>query len=130
MWGGTVDFYLFDEPAVNTFDKERADEIIKEAKYKFIERKVIKMRTLEEVLDEKCRGQHIDVMDVDIEGLDMDVLKSNNWDKYSPTVLMCEISTLMNLEGALESDVVKYMKSVGYELYYVLYNTLVFRKTK
>jgi hypothetical protein len=33
-------------------------------------------------------GQEIDFLSVDVEGLDYDVLLSNNWQKYRPKVIV------------------------------------------
>jgi FkbM family methyltransferase len=41
---------------------------------------------------ERCMpsGTHIDFLTVDVKGLDLDVLQSNNWEKYRPELVVAE----------------------------------------
>ena len=42
----------------------------------------MRTRTLENILDEYLpEGQLIDFLTIDVEGMDFEVLKSNNWEK-------------------------------------------------
>lgn len=53
----------------------------------------IRVRTepLSSILDEHLpSGQEIDLLDVDCEGHDLEVLKSNDWDRYRPKVILAE----------------------------------------
>ena len=80
------------------------------------ENNTIKVSPLGEILSEYIpQGKEIDLMNVDVEGLDLEVLKSNNWDKYSPRVLIVE-DHLFNPEKPLESEITQFLKSKGYTL--------------
>ena len=53
---------------------------------------VVKAMPLSSVLDIHLpRGKSIDFLDVDVEGADLEVLKSNDWDKYRPRYIMVEV---------------------------------------
>lgn len=69
---------------------------------------------------------HIDFMSIDVEGMDLDVLKSNNWNKYRPEIILVEIldNSLSKLKS---SDVNKFMESCGYEMYAKAVNTVLFK---
>ena len=56
------------------------------------------------------------------------MLRSNNWTKYQPTIVLAEDLSLSNLRQLDSSPVVCFMEQQGYELYGKAVNTLVFRK--
>jgi hypothetical protein len=39
------------------------------------------------------RAQAIDLMSIDVEGLEESILNSNNWDKFKPKVIIIELLT-------------------------------------
>lgn len=67
----------------------------------------IKVRPLREVFAEQ-KVKHIDFMKVDVEGLEYEVLASNDWDAFRPEVLCIEANHVKN-------DWHPLLKSVGYE---------------
>ena len=82
----------------------------------------------EEILDQYMpKDQHIDFLSVDVEGLDFAVLKSNNWVKYSPDLILIEIfgSTLDEL---LNNEVTIFLRQFGYTIYAKSVNTVIFKK--
>lgn len=107
-------FYLFDEPALNTFDAKKAEKIITESSFKLLDKKVIQTKRLEEVLDQYLpTNQLIDFMNIDVECFEIQVLKSNNWQKYKPTILLVE-NIQYDLEAVLNSELTKYLNQLGY----------------
>jgi FkbM family methyltransferase len=111
---GKLIYYLFEEPALNTFSKEVADMRLAKGHSKLVSTKEIEVRKLENVLDEYLpKDTQIDLMSIDVEGLDYQVLVSNNWDKYRPKVLIAECLNL-SIEDILRSDVYKFMKEKNY----------------
>jgi hypothetical protein len=46
--------------------------------------------TLEKIFDTYVKDKQIDILSVDVEGWDMDVLESNNWEKYRPSYIILE----------------------------------------
>lgn len=65
---------------------------------------------LAEVLSQYLEGSEIDLMSVDCEGMDLEVLETNDWDRYRPRVLAVEDTDI-----SLESRVNRFAKSLGYE---------------
>lgn len=55
--------------------------------------------------------EDIDFISVDCEGFDIAVLETNDWDKWRPTVILIE-----DHEAKLDSEVDRYMDSIGYKL--------------
>ena len=71
---------------------------------------------LDTILDTHLLNNEIDFLNIDVEGLDYDVLKSNNWHKYRPRFVLVEIinSSLHDLDN---HPIVKYMKEKNYSMY-------------
>lgn len=75
------------------------------------ERISVATQTLARVLhDHLPGGQHIDLLDVDCEGHDLDVLRSNDWERFRPEVILAEAH---NDGGAVAIG--EFLGTVGYE---------------
>jgi len=99
----TLVYYKFKEGAFNTFSRKLADSY--ESLYTM---QPIKVERLDLLLDKYLpKGQHIDLMNVDTEGFDLKVLKSNNWKKYRPRVIAVEFNENDN-------SIEKFLKHNGY----------------
>lgn len=87
----TLTYYAFNEPALNGFSKDVADRVTINEQYKLLFTRPIPTRPLADILDEYLpANQTIDFLTVDVEGLDLAVLRSNNWQKYRPVVILTE----------------------------------------
>jgi FkbM family methyltransferase len=119
-------FHTYDEPAVNTFLPEN-DEV-KDSKYMLLKTVNIESVTLEYVLSRFAIKQTpIDFLTIDVEGMDLKVLKSNNWNRFRPKVVLVEdISNHGEFESG--STVLQFMQSIEYVLYAKTVNTLIFRE--
>lgn len=110
-----VDFYIFNENTLSTFDKNSMEE------YKKIGHKVLKIikipiLPLKEVLEKYAGNKEIDLMSVDTEGYDMEVLKSNDWKKFRPRFIILETLEYRrgNTGKKLNDTYDKYMSEIGY----------------
>ena len=84
-------YYMFNEPALNGFSEEMSNSRNGLMDYKIIKEIDLHTKTLKDVLDSNMmEGQHIDFMTIDVEGLDYDVLVSNDWTKYKPSIILIE----------------------------------------
>ena len=120
-------YYAFDEPAINGFSKELSKERSEQQKYTVEFTKEIETTTLEELLDDKLtKTQEIDFLSIDVEGLDFMVLKSNNFDKFKPKVILIEIleSSLQDIEN---NEISKFLKQYGYVIYCKTVNTVIYK---
>ncbi|MBT6440537.1 MAG: FkbM family methyltransferase [Flavobacteriales bacterium] len=120
-------YYAFNEPALNGFSKELSDSRVKEENnYHIIFEKDIETSTLEEVLDTNLpRHQEIDFLSIDVEGLDFMVLKSNDFEKYKPKVILIEIlgSSLSDIDN---NEISILLKKFNYLIYAKAVNTVIF----
>lgn len=110
---GTLQFYAFDEPALNTFDKVRAETLEKTTRYRIRERMNVKVSRLDEIITEYAPNKYIDFMNIDVEHHEMSVLESNDWEKYRPEVLLVEILDF-KLETLFENPIHKFLTSRDY----------------
>lgn len=119
-------YYAFNDPAISGFSSQLANQRKGQGTYKIIFEKDLQTHTLNEVLDEYLpKGQEIDFLSVDVEGLDFEVLKSNNWSTYCPKVVLVE-ATGNSLEEIMLSNIYKLLRDNGYQLYAKTVNTLIF----
>lgn len=118
-------YYMFDEPALNSFDQELSRSRDKTA-YNIIGYKTIVTKTLAEVLDEYLpTGRLIDFLTIDVEGLDLEVLESNDWRRYRPSCVLVEC-TDYSLEDIGRNAVYRYLKERSYDLFAKTANTFIF----
>jgi len=127
---GNLDYFVFNEPALNGFSRDPSDER-NEADSVYRIENVIKVDVLplQQVLDNYLpAGQEIDFMSIDVEGLDFQVLKSNDWNKYRPKYVLVEIldSSLHEID---QSDIGKFMLDMGYVLYAKCVHTVFFKES-
>lgn len=122
----TLTFYMFNDPALNGFHQNLSEN--REGSRYYVTRKVdIPTFPLSMILDQHLPpGQFIDFMSVDVEGKDLEVLQSNDWNRYRPTLLLVEsLSNSFDVLQELESH--RYLTSIDYGLYAKTVNTLIYK---
>lgn len=120
-------FSLFKEGALNTFDQQLARSYINDG-WELKGTVELVPQTLAEILDRHLKeGQSIDLMSVDVEGEDLAVLRSNDWTKYCPKVIIIEAldTSLAHLD---ESSVVVFLKAKGFVPTSRLFNSIIFQR--
>ena len=122
-----INFYVFNESAINTFSKEQAEKM-NNSKNEFFLKKVakVKVKRLETVLKNYLSENEIDLLNIDVEGLDLDVLESNDWSKYRPKFVLVEILDCV-FDDLAKSPVVKFMREKEYTIYSKQINTVFFK---
>jgi FkbM family methyltransferase len=123
---GTLTYYQFDEPALNTFDYEVVMSRLAKTPRKLMASSQIGVKRLDMILAEYLpKNTSIDFMTIDVEGFDFAVLKSNNWELYKPKCVLVEILGTP-LEAVMEGEIYQFMKNQKYVLLAKTYNTLFF----
>ncbi|MGH8218252.1 MAG: FkbM family methyltransferase [Steroidobacteraceae bacterium] len=119
-------FFLFKEPAFNTFDRALAQKRVSDGCALLGER-IVEVRPLREVLDRYLDPhQRIDFMSIDVEGLDLSVLESNDWFRFRPHFLMVE-SLQAGERPIAEDEVGRFLRSIGYVYFGKTVNTTFYR---
>ena len=122
---GTLKYFAFNEPALNTFSDEEAKK--KDyPPYRIVKTLQIPIVTLKQILDEylPC-GTTIDFITIDVEGFDHEVISSNDWSRYRPRVILIELlnTSIINLEAHPTSQL---LESHNYRVFAKTYNTFFF----
>jgi FkbM family methyltransferase len=120
-------FYCFNEPALNSFSKEVSERIDQDAtKYRIIKTLDIEVLPLGEVFDLYLpKEKKIDFLSIDVEGLDYQVLLSNNWEKYKPDVILVEEN--VDVDAIQDSPIYIYLKDKGYSFFAKTLRTCIYR---
>jgi len=131
---GTLALHVFGRrSALNTVSLERAEYWEKETgrSARVVE---VPTRTLASVLDEHA-DVPLQLLSVDVEGHDMAVLRSNNWDRYRPALIVVEDHSVeqMIAQGTPPSDalgdsrITRFLAQHGYHLCAWTPPSLIFR---
>ena len=119
----SMKYYKFQESALNTFSSSRYESLKDTWRIKDIIN--IPISPLSEVLKQNMpKQQHIDFMNIDVEGLDYEVLLSNDWNKYRPDYLLIEILN-KNMDTINLNKEVLYLKKIGYSIKAMTCNTVI-----
>ncbi|MBL7826539.1 MAG: FkbM family methyltransferase [Saprospiraceae bacterium] len=120
-------FYCFNQPELNTFDAELAEKRNTGKPYKIVKTLEVPIEPLAAVLDKYLpHNTTIDFMSIDVEGLDLEVLKSNNWEKYLPKFILAE-DLNFSPTNFNQSEIFNFLTLKGYHLVAVLKRTIIFR---
>ena len=115
-------FYQKKLSQLSTIKKEHANKSFQGN----IKRKEINSKTLTSVLnDSKFKGKKIDFLDIDVEGADIDVLESLDFDKYSPELICVEVIEKNNED----SQIFKFLKKRTYQKIWSGVFSHVFKRT-
>jgi len=119
---GEATYYMFNEPALNTFDPALVAER-QFPPWKVIREVTLPIIPLADILERVLqRGQAIDLLTVDVEGHDLEVLRSNDWKRFRPTIVLAE--TLGRRIDDLKTDpTVAFLESLGYLIVAKTFNT-------
>jgi FkbM family methyltransferase len=86
---GILTYYQFNNPAFNTFSEEKATENNNNGFTRLEELKV-EVKLLNEILEQYAGSREIDLLSIDVEGLDYSILDSLDFLKYAPNVICVE----------------------------------------
>lgn len=123
-----MNYYIFNDPALNTFSDQVVETFQNHQEYHLVETVKVPIITLETLFEQHLpTNQFIDFMSIDVEGFDLKVLQSNNWEKYRPMILLVESSHFLDMEEHLKSDIALFLNSVQYKLIGKTFKTLFFQ---
>jgi hypothetical protein len=85
--------FCYNEPALNGIDNDPRDEF-KNTDYKLEEIIEIQTIPLLEILNRNCKiFSSPNFLNIDVEGLEMEVLSSNDWERYRFDMILVEHKT-------------------------------------
>jgi FkbM family methyltransferase len=123
-----MEYFEFNDSAANTFSSVQAHKNEKEAGRKLLSKRQIETKTLKDILDQYVpKKQGIDLLSVDVEGLDEEVLRSGDWKRYRPKVVICE-DLEFDFGQPRKSKVVLFLEKMGYILVAKTPYSLIFKE--
>ena len=119
---GALNYYYFDESALNGCLSDSRVELLLSENYKIIKTEKILTRTLDDIIAE-CKLNHnkIDLLDIDVEGHDFQVLQSINLNFYDVRVILIET-------GDQENNITEYLLKFNYHLHTRVDRNCIFLK--
>ncbi len=89
---GELTFYQMEPSTLSTFDRGASIDNLAHPGAHTVAEVRVPVRPLTAVLDEHLADKLIDFMSVDTEGLDLEVLQSNDWHRFRPKLVIVEIA--------------------------------------
>ncbi len=118
-------YYMFNEPALNGFSIQNVANLKDHQEYKIIKEIKLTTQRLDTVLARHLTPtQNIDFMSIDVEGLDFDVLISNNWNLFKPSIILIEDP---NFDLKSGSEISTFLESYNYKLFAKTFNTSFYK---
>lgn len=107
----TLNFFKFEPESLSTFSRKVAQRR-QNYGYKLIETTPVKVYKLSEVLAKYHKGGPIDFFSIDTEGFEYQILKSNDWKKFKPTVICLEFTSIAMSNPNTKKPVRKLTRSI------------------
>ena len=111
---GMSTFREYNDSAISHLEGGNSIDILP-GRYLVAEYKV-PTQTLATLLDTHLPpNKHIDFMDIDVEGKELEILQSNNWQKYRPSLIIVEQHELNDLCQAADNPLAVYLSQLNYQ---------------
>lgn len=110
----TTRYYLFNHQAYNTFSRQQRDEALKKKFIRVIGELEVLCVPLQSILKQHVPDQQIDFLNIDVEGMGLEVLRSLNWRSPKPRVVCVEDD---HYEPERGSEIHTLLAGQGYRLH-------------
>lgn len=111
--------YVFEVPTLNTFSKEEVDRVLAEQPtMKVVATPKIMIENLNDVLARYDADKRIDILSIDVEGLDDQLVRSMDFERHKPLIICLEtISYSVSGQGEKNEALIRYVQDQGYLVY-------------
>lgn len=106
------------DDSMNTTKTEFYNNFIKDQNYNIKKKSFIRCDSLKNILETHLEFSEIDFMTIDVEGSELEILNSNNWNKFKPKVLLIE-TEIENFDF-VTNPIFKLLNSLEYATYSVI----------
>ena len=123
-----ADYHIFNHQSCNTFSKDQKETMEKKSFIKIVDKIKINCLPMRDILRRHLPPDtQIDLLNIDVEGLDLEVLQSNDWSKFKPKVIIVE-GTSFNFDCPNDNPIYSFLKKHSYNLYASTGLSLVFAR--
>lgn len=120
-------FHMFREPALNTFDAALAETYVKDG-WPLLEVREITPRPLRDIMARHWpKGRPVHLMSIDVEGEEMGVLGTNDWETCRPDWVVIEALDVP-LAGLGSSPGVRFLADFGYAPVSKLFHSVILKR--
>jgi FkbM family methyltransferase len=108
-----ADYYCMTNEALNTFDKAEAENRAAVSEFKI--EKVVKMPLvpINTLIEEHFHGKVPDFLSIDVEGLDVPIMKTLDFQRFRPKLICAE--TLVPFTFRMNPEMTEFLSQQGYE---------------
>jgi FkbM family methyltransferase len=115
--GLVLPFYVMEDDVLSTFSKPEVDVYV-EMGHKLHEVINVKCHTINTIFEQYCQHKKIDLLSLDVEGMDYDVIRSVDFTKFKPTVICVETVQHRNFKDLRRDDrITSFLVQSGYSVY-------------
>jgi FkbM family methyltransferase len=123
---GEADFYIIDFMGLNTFDKEEADRVVALSGHKVVETVKVPLVSINRLIAENFEHRP-DLLSIDIEGWDLRVLKTLDFERFPIPVICAETCVYSdNHIRSKNTGIAEFLSTKGYQVYADTYINTVF----
>lgn len=126
---GSLTYYDMDPATLSTFVKKQATEYEKQG-FALLKTTKIPVFPLREIFEKYVKGEKMDFLSVDVEGFEMDVLKSNDWKRWRPKIICVEVETPGVRDQMVKNPVYAFLQKNGYQWMQTNHTNAFFRDTR
>ena len=112
---GTAIYYQFNHQACNTFSQEQRERMRAKKFVREIGSRVIPLAPLSTIIDAERPHERPDFINIDVEGMNAEVLETLDWSRHAPRVLCVEDDDL-TFGKAIVSPIHQLLVGKGYRL--------------
>lgn len=114
---GELDFYIMENNTMSCFSEKERDFLVCNGQ-KLLRTEKIRLTTVSAVLSSYFNDTFPDFLSLDAEGMDFDILKSIDWEKYSPKIICVEAAEFSPIgAGKRRSELIDFLESKGFYEY-------------
>ncbi len=120
-------YFIFNHQSCNTFSEKQKEEMLKRPFMRLIKETEVSCLPLRTILSEHAQGREIDLLNIDVEGMSMEVLQSFDWGGNKPKVIAIEDDDF-DLKNKEESHVFAFLSEQGYVFHVRVGVTCIYKR--
>lgn len=121
-------YFIFNHQSCNTFSPEQKEAMQKKSFIRLIKEIMVSCFPLQKILDEYALKKEIDLLNIDAEGMSMEILRSLDWKRTHPKVICIEDDDFDFLKKEnFGSAVFQFLSEHSYTLYAKIGFTCIYR---
>jgi len=124
----TLDYFYNKKTfANNTFNIDFAKSFLKKDE---IKKDKVEVKTLKFIMENYSTEKEIDLLDIDVEGFDLNVLKGMDFEKYTIDLIMIEVHHYDNKTKKIANEILNFLTKKNFKLVFGIYpGNCIFKKS-